>query len=65
MQDVDIHPTELLLASGVIDGHLVLHSFSMESTEQRHKVKVRRNELELAAASGSGASGGVDLATAT
>ena len=25
---MDIHPTERLLASGVIDGHLVLHSFS-------------------------------------
>jgi hypothetical protein len=58
LQDVDIHPTERLLASGVIDGHLVLHSFSMESTEQRHKVKVRRHELVLAAVSDSGAGGG-------
>lgn len=41
-QDVDFHPTERLLATGVIDGHLVLHSFSKEAKEQRHKVKASR-----------------------
>jgi hypothetical protein len=40
LQDVDIHPTQRLLASGVIDGHLVLHDFTDGSLKQRHKVKV-------------------------
>lgn len=41
-QDVDFHPTELLVASGVIDGHLEVHSFSREAHERRHKLRVRR-----------------------
>ena len=41
-QDVDIHPGQSLLATGVIDGHLVLHGFTKADSEQRHKVKVRR-----------------------
>lgn len=40
-QDVDFHPGQSLLATGVIDGHLVLHGFSKADNEQRHKVKVR------------------------
>ena len=39
VQDVDIHPSERVLASGVIDGHLVLHDFTKHSQEQRHKLK--------------------------
>lgn len=40
-QDCDLHPTEGLLASGVIDGHVALHSFSKEAPPQlRHKLKV-------------------------
>jgi WD40 repeat protein len=40
VQDVDLHPTQRLLASGVIDGHAVLHDFTDGSATQRHRVKV-------------------------
>lgn len=49
LQDVDFHPSEGLLACGIIDGHLVLHGFSREAVEQRHKVKVRRGGRRNAA----------------
>ncbi len=39
MQDVDIHPTQPLLATGHIDGRLLLHSYSAEAVAQRASLK--------------------------
>lgn len=55
-QDVDIHPGQSLLATGVIDGHLVLHGFSKAESEQKHKVKVRGQGCRATAAAAAAAS---------
>lgn len=38
-QDVDFHPTQRLLATGVIDGHLLLHAFDAAAATARHRLK--------------------------
>ncbi|KAL4447647.1 hypothetical protein ABPG75_004866 [Micractinium tetrahymenae] len=53
--DCDLHPTEGLLASGVIDGHLALHSFGKEAAPQlRHKLKAHATSCRAARFSASG-----------
>lgn len=38
-QDVDFHPTQSLLATGLIDGHLLVHSYSAEAAAERSSMK--------------------------
>lgn len=38
-QDVDFHPSEPLIATGLIDGKLLLHSYSAEAVAQREAMK--------------------------
>lgn len=54
-QDVDFHPSQCLLATGVIDGHLVLHSFDRQAAQQRHKVKAHGTSCRAVRFSGDGA----------
>lgn len=52
--DVDIHPGQSLLATGVIDGHLVLHGFSKAESEQKHKVKAHGTSCRAVRFGGGG-----------
>lgn len=36
---MDFHPTQRLLATGVIDGHLLLHAFDAGAATARHRLK--------------------------
>jgi WD40 repeat protein len=43
-QDIDFHPTQHLLATGLIDGRLLLHAVSRAAAEQRHALKAHDKE---------------------
>lgn len=44
MQDVDFHPTEHILATGVIDGRLLLHSCTRNAATELHSIKAHDHE---------------------
>lgn len=44
LQDVDFHPTEPLLATSLITGHLYIHNYTKEATEQKHSLVAHDQE---------------------
>lgn len=44
MQDVDFHPTEHILATGIVDGRLLLHSCTHDATALLHSIKAHDHE---------------------
>lgn len=48
MQDVDFHPTRQLLAAGLIDGRLLVHSFSSDAAQRVHRIKAHSSSCRAA-----------------